>query len=162
MVIVSGFIANCSGLIHPSGYKLPFRDQIYNRIRFNGNNPCLLASEKISRGRRTWSFITKPYWPLLVRSVRSNRDQLSFNDEFQEKPFWLSLIEDSIWALRSLCSFLVGQPGQLKYIEWPSFQSTLKTATLTLVLVAALIIALASVDSVLCFLLALMLRKSSW
>ncbi|KAF9623459.1 hypothetical protein IFM89_003043 [Coptis chinensis] len=64
-------------------------------------------------------------------------------------------------GLKLLVVFLVEQPGQLKYIEWPSFQSTLKTATLTLVLVAMLIVALSSVDSALSFLLALLLRKSA-
>ncbi|KAI9177873.1 hypothetical protein LWI28_020167 [Acer negundo] len=43
-------------------------------------------------------------------------------------------------------TFLVEQPSQLKYLEWPSFQSTLKTATLTLVLVALLIVALSSLS----------------
>ncbi|KAI8564785.1 hypothetical protein RHMOL_Rhmol03G0209300 [Rhododendron molle] len=63
-------------------------------------------------------------------------------------------------ALKSLFIFLLEQPSQLKYIEWPSFQSTLKTASLTLILMAILIVALASVDSALCYLLALFLRKS--
>ncbi|KAG5558562.1 hypothetical protein RHGRI_008490 [Rhododendron griersonianum] len=68
--------------------------------------------------------------------------------------------EKSSWALKSLFIFLLEQPSQLKYIEWPSFQSTLKTASLTLILMALLIVALASVDSALCYLLALFLRKS--
>lgn len=80
------------------------------------------------------------------------------------------------------------QPSQLKYIEWPTFTTTvcavytksvfvvtyeefvpetlclfweqLKTATLSLFLVAVFIVALSSVDSALCYILALILRKS--
>lgn len=88
------------------------------------------------------------------------------------------------------------QPSQLKFIEWPSFTTTvrcvvsatstnsfvclmflhtyftsffffyvlmgeqLKTATLSLFLVAVFIVALSSVDSALCYVLALILRKS--
>ncbi|XP_039039934.1 uncharacterized protein LOC120178043, partial [Hibiscus syriacus] len=84
----------------------------------------------------------------------------SFDDELPEEPFWLSLIRETIWGIRSLSAFLVEQPSQLKYIEWPSFVSTLKTAILTLVLVAGLIVALASVDSLLCYILALLLRRT--
>lgn len=73
--------------------------------------------------------------------------------------FWLSMARDVAGSLRSLAVFLAEQPGQLKYIEWPTFQSTLKTATLTLVLVALLIVALTSIDSSLCYILALLLRK---
>ncbi|WCJ39659.1 hypothetical protein M5689_020631 [Euphorbia peplus] len=57
--------------------------------------------------------------------------------------------------------FLVEQPSQLKYIEWPSFQTTLRTAILTLVIVALLIVALASVDSILCYLLVVLLRRTA-
>ncbi|KAI8024904.1 hypothetical protein LOK49_LG02G03961 [Camellia lanceoleosa] len=46
------------------------------------------------------------------------------------------------------------RPSQLKYIELPSFHNTQKTASLTLLLVALLIVALASVDSSLCYQLA--------
>ncbi|CAM8994292.1 unnamed protein product [Rhodiola kirilowii] len=76
-----------------------------------------------------------------------------------EEPFWLSLTKESVGAIKSLFSFLYDQPRQLRYIEWPTFSSTFKTATLTLVLVALLIIALATVDSGLCYFLALFLRR---
>lgn len=93
--------------------------------------------------------------------------------------------------MKSLVTFLVEQPNQLKHIEWPSFQSTvsflgyhpgcfifvfksendswsffsilqLKTAIFSLILVGVLIIALASVDSALCYMLSLLLRKRVW
>ncbi|CAM8895100.1 unnamed protein product [Rhodiola kirilowii] len=76
-----------------------------------------------------------------------------------EEPFWLSLTKEFVGAIKSLFSFLYDQPRQLRYIEWPTFSSTFKTATLTLVLVALLIIALATVDSGLCYFLALFLRR---
>ncbi|KAL3622637.1 hypothetical protein CASFOL_034048 [Castilleja foliolosa] len=87
--------------------------------------------------------------------------EMDYDDGAHTEPFWLSLIRESIWAARTLVAFLVEQPSQLKYIEWPSFQITLKTATLTLVLVAALIVALSSVDSALSFLLALLSRRKA-
>ncbi|KAJ3677058.1 hypothetical protein LUZ60_002782 [Juncus effusus] len=83
-----------------------------------------------------------------------------YDDESSYEPFWLSLFKDIAWSLRALFVFLAEQPSQLKYIEWPGFQSTLKTAALTLVIVAFLIVALCSIDSALCYLLALFLRKS--
>ncbi|KAB1200653.1 hypothetical protein CJ030_MR0G006681 [Morella rubra] len=86
--------------------------------------------------------------------------QLSSDDDSSEESFWVSLMKEAFWGLKSLLAFLVEQPSQLKYIEWPGFQSTLKTAALTLVLVAVLIVALSSVDSALCYILALILRRT--
>ncbi|XVE93906.1 hypothetical protein REPUB_Repub01dG0234700 [Reevesia pubescens] len=160
MVIASSLPANCSafvGLVHPGYHKLSFQLQRYQRSRFNYYyKPNQSVFEKISIG----SSFRKPYMSRHVMSVGSNGHQLRFNDELPEEPFWLSLIRETIWGLRSLFAFLVEQPSQLKYIEWPSFQSTLKTAILTLVLVAGLIVALSSVDSLLCYILALLLRKT--
>ncbi|XP_010908330.1 uncharacterized protein [Elaeis guineensis] len=68
---------------------------------------------------------------------------------------------EPFWSLRSLAVFLREQPIQLKYIEWPTFQSTVKTASLTLVLVAFLIVALSSIDSALCYTSALLVRKTA-
>ncbi|CAA7020698.1 unnamed protein product [Microthlaspi erraticum] len=84
----------------------------------------------------------------------------SFHEELPEDPLWLSLVRDIVWSTRSLWSFMAEQPSQLKFIEWPSFTSTLKTATLSLCLVAVFIVALSSVDSALCYILALFLRKA--
>ncbi|KAH6803422.1 hypothetical protein C2S51_031669 [Perilla frutescens var. frutescens] len=88
--------------------------------------------------------------------------ELDHNDDYHTEPFWLSKIQTVIRAVRSLFQFLAEQPSQLRYIEWPSFQSTLKTAMLTLVLVALLIVALSSVDSALSYLLAFFLRQKAW
>lgn len=94
-------------------------------------------------------------------TARGNRYQgFSSNDEF-DKPFWLKFINDITLSLRSLALFLVEQPSQLKYIEWPTIKSTAKTATLTLVLVALLMVSLATVDSLLCYILVLLSRKSA-
>ncbi|KAH7679851.1 Protein translocase complex SecE/Sec61-gamma subunit protein [Dioscorea alata] len=84
---------------------------------------------------------------------------LTTKDQFNDEPFWLSLMRDVIWSVRYLVDFLVEQPSQLKYIEWPQFQTTLKTAALTLVLVAILIVALATIDSGLCYILAFFLSR---
>ncbi|XP_071691414.1 uncharacterized protein [Rutidosis leptorrhynchoides] len=76
-----------------------------------------------------------------------------------KEPFWLAPTEGFIRGLKSMLAFLAEQPSQLKYIEWPGFQNTLKTASLTLVLVAMLIVVLSSVESGLWYLLALILRR---
>ncbi|KAL9417503.1 hypothetical protein AB3S75_040476 [Citrus x aurantiifolia] len=158
MVMVSGLLANCPGLIHSSQHKkLPIEAGRCNRIRFIDYS-AIQPVERILGGFR---------YPLAnhlgnncVNSVGRDYNQLTYNDDIPEEPFWLSLVKDIIWALKSLFLFLVGQPSQLKHIEWPGFQSTLKTATLTLVLVALLIVALSSVDSALSFILALLLRRT--
>ncbi|XP_020526084.1 uncharacterized protein LOC18439218 isoform X1 [Amborella trichopoda] len=97
-----------------------------------------------------------------IRAAAAERNirTVPSDDAYDSEPLWLSLIRETFSGLKSLLMFLLEQPGQLKYIEWPSFKSTLKTATLTLVLVAVLVVILSSVDSVLWFLLALVLRKS--
>ncbi|KAK9007505.1 hypothetical protein V6N11_074427 [Hibiscus sabdariffa] len=148
--------ANSSGLLHPSYHKLSFQINRHQRTRFACYKPKQPVSDKICRG----CYLRKPCASRHVVSVGSNRHQSSFNNELSEEPFWPSLIRETIWCIRSLSLFLVEQPSQLKYIEWPSFVSTLKTAILTLVLVAALIVALASVDSILCYILALLLRRT--
>ncbi|EPS64289.1 hypothetical protein M569_10496, partial [Genlisea aurea] len=86
---------------------------------------------------------------------------LNYSDDYNADPFWLSLIKECIWNARSLFQFLIEQPGQLKYIEWPTFDTTLRTAMLTLVLVASLVVALSSVDSALSYLLASFLRSKA-
>ncbi|XP_042007009.1 uncharacterized protein LOC121755711 isoform X2 [Salvia splendens] len=88
--------------------------------------------------------------------------ELDHNDDYHKEPFLLDMVKTVTWATRSLFQFLAEQPSQLRYIEWPSFQSTVKTAMLTLVLVALLIVALSTVDSALSYLLALFLRRKAW
>ncbi|GMJ12686.1 hypothetical protein HRI_004937800 [Hibiscus trionum] len=155
-MIASRLPANSSALLNPSYHKLSFQLNRYQRTRFACYKTKQSASQKISIG----SSLRKPCMSNHVVSVRSNRHRNSFDDELSEDPFWLSLIRETIWGIRSLSVFLVEQPSQLKYIEWPSFVSTLKTAILTLVLVAGLIVALASADSILCYILALLLRRT--
>ncbi|XP_056163889.1 uncharacterized protein LOC130134505 isoform X1 [Syzygium oleosum] len=96
-----------------------------------------------------------------VVSAARNNHALSYDDDLNPETFWSSLIKEVVWSLKSLFTFLCEQPSQLKYIEWPSFQSTLRTATLTLILVALLIVALSSVDSALYCMLNWFLRRSS-
>ncbi|XP_009609641.1 uncharacterized protein LOC107811198 [Nicotiana tabacum] len=85
--------------------------------------------------------------------------QSSVNND--EDLFLINTMKQAIRAAKSMLLFLVEQPSQLKYIEWPGFQSTLKTATLALVLVGLFIIALSSVDSALSYMLALFLRRTA-
>nr|XP_023885214.1 uncharacterized protein LOC111997358 [Quercus suber] len=163
MVFVSGLSANFSGLVHcPS--KLPFKDGRHKSPRYNDYNAFQLPSTLIHRARIQCSHPKQQHFGVrYVVSVgrRNHHHQLSFDDDdLSEEPFWLSWIKDAFWGLKSLFVFLAEQPSQLKYIEWPGFQSTLKTATLTLALVAVLIVALSTVDSALCYMLALILRRT--
>ncbi|KAF2579494.1 hypothetical protein F2Q68_00005886 [Brassica cretica] len=144
MVVVS--LTNASGLIrlaHPSqriqrfGSKFP-RDSSFN-------------------GRVSYNKPTVGGYPTL--SVCFACQSTSLHDE-PEPSLWLSLVRDIVGSTGSVFSFMAEQPSQLKFIEWPSFTTTLKTATLSLFLVAVFIVALSSVDSALCYVLALILRKS--
>ncbi|PIN01595.1 hypothetical protein CDL12_25896 [Handroanthus impetiginosus] len=164
MATFSGSIVNFSGIksqaIGADYRKLTFKNCNHDSYRFsklqsrtalvsrtNQNFPVLYIQLRCS-GTTRFSSAGRNY-------------QLNYNDDSHTESFWLNLIRDAIWATRTLFLFLVEQPSQLKYIEWPSFQSTLKTATLTLVLVALLIVALSSVDSALSYLLALLLRRKA-
>lgn len=91
------------------------------------------------------------------QELRTNEYQLDDDDE----PFWLAVVRDLAVGFKGLVAFLAEQPRQLKHLEWPGFLHTLKTATLTLVLVAMFIVALSTIDAALCYMLAWLLRKSA-
>ncbi|XP_004240064.1 uncharacterized protein [Solanum lycopersicum] len=114
----------------------------------SGKVPCRSITHLSLAGRaiKCASFVERNY-------------QSSVNDD--EDPFWINATKQSVRAAKSIMEFLVEQPSQLKYIEWPGFQSTLKTAILALVLVGLFIIALFSVDSALSYMLALFLRRAA-
>ncbi|XP_066397416.1 uncharacterized protein [Miscanthus floridulus] len=90
------------------------------------------------------------------QEIRSNEYQLD-----DDEPLWLAVVIDLAVGLKGLVAFLAEQPRQLKHLEWPGFQHTMKTATLTLVLVAVFIVALSTIDAALCYMLAWLLRKSA-
>ncbi|KDP33291.1 hypothetical protein JCGZ_13078 [Jatropha curcas] len=156
---VCGFTRRFPGLVPPGPYNQPFRIQRHKEGKFNDGYAIQLP-KMIPRGQIQY-FPSKHSRNKHVLSIGRDDYQLNYNDDLPQEPFLLTLIKEAIWATKSLFLFLVEQPSQLKYIEWPSFQSTLKTATLTLVIVALLIVALSSVDSILCYLLALLLRRSA-
>ncbi|RVW38487.1 hypothetical protein CK203_085268 [Vitis vinifera] len=145
------------GLIHP---ELPFRDRRCNGIGFKGCNAVGIACRKVPRGRIRY-FHEERLGSKCVAYAGRNRHELSFANDSPKEPFLLSSIKEAFWALKSLFEFLVDQPSQLKYIECQVSKARfLKTAILTLVLVAALIVALSSIDSALCFLLTMFLRRT--
>ncbi|KAH7574826.1 hypothetical protein ACOSP7_005896 [Xanthoceras sorbifolium] len=164
MVRLSGLLANCPGLVLPpyQHKKSPFQIQICNKITFNDHTAVRFPCQTVVVPRAGIRYFPARSWErVCVNSVGRDYQQLSVDDDsIREEPFWLSLVKEAIWGLKFIFTFLVEQPSQLKYLEWPSFQSTLKTATLTLVLVAMLIVALSSIDSILCFLLAFLLRRT--
>ncbi|XP_058079569.1 uncharacterized protein LOC131227773 isoform X2 [Magnolia sinica] len=141
-----------SGSIQPSLLKLPFPIQRFKEAK--------LVTRGIS-SNQFWNPFRSRLCIKCAVSGRSNRELRSEEDRLRPEPFWSTLIKEAFWGLRSLLVFLFEQPSQLRYIEWPSFQSTLRTATLTLVIVALLIVALSSIDSALCYLLTLLLRRTA-
>ncbi|XP_064954647.1 uncharacterized protein LOC135618493 [Musa acuminata AAA Group] len=148
---VASVMASCSGslLFMPHMISIPARW------------PC---KSKICHVKIPGSCIQRPisYFRPICASIRSNDHYgLSYGDGFDREPFWLSVVKGVAMCLKSLAVFLAEQPSQLKYIEWPGFQNTLRTSTLTLVLVALLIVALSSIDACLCYILALLLRKTA-
>ncbi|CAN0845776.1 hypothetical protein LINGRAHAP2_LOCUS4199 [Linum grandiflorum] len=137
----------CSGLLDPSVARLPYGTRKFDQ-RLMKKNSCWF--QRRLPGGRIWMS------PVMNSHVSSSGR--NYADESPKvDPLSIILMK----KLRTLLVFLVEQPSQLKHLEWPGFQSTLRTATLTLVLVALLIVALSSVDSILCYLLALFLRRSA-
>ncbi|XP_004489324.1 uncharacterized protein [Cicer arietinum] len=153
MMILSLLPTNYSGFLHqgtpflPS--KFPVRVGCYHR--HVSLTPQIICRAKIKQ---------KYSNHIATTSSRNDHYHISYDDS-PDEPFLLTFIKESLWGLKSLSVFLIEQPSQLKYIEWPSFSNTLRTATLTLIIVALLLIALSSVDSALSYLLALALRKST-
>ncbi|GER28527.1 protein translocase subunit SecE [Striga asiatica] len=162
MAAVSGSILNISGIkSHPidgtGRTKLPF--QIHNHDSYRFSKPqCRIALFSKKFGNHSNQYFHHRF-PCTTHILSSGRNYPLDNNNNAHRPSLLNFIRDVMGTLRSLFLFLAEQPSQLKYIEWPSFGSTLKTATLTLVLVAVLIVALSSVDSALSYLLALLLRR---
>ncbi|KVI06282.1 hypothetical protein Ccrd_015357 [Cynara cardunculus var. scolymus] len=145
MALISDSLTSFTGITFPKALfptqKLIGNKSIYYRKSW-------LVFEKISRTRPQY-FVREGYGAKHAISVGRGNHELSFNNDVKE-PFW---------GLKSLFAFLAEQPSQLKYIEWPGFQNTVKTASLTLVLVAMLIVVLSSADSGLWYLLVKILRR---
>ncbi|KAG8655806.1 uncharacterized protein LOC110613177 isoform X2 [Manihot esculenta] len=119
-VVVSGCPRSFSGLVnHP---KQPFGFRRCNGIKFNDDNVIKL-SQRISGGS-TQYFPAKPSSNKYVLSAGRNQYQWSYQDDMPPEPFVLTLVKEVVWGVKWLFSFLIEQPSQLKYLEWPSFQST--------------------------------------
>ncbi|XP_010431785.1 PREDICTED: uncharacterized protein LOC104716130 [Camelina sativa] len=151
MVVSPGLLTSVSGLI-----RLAPSHRIQRR---NGFGPSCFKFSVDPRRSINGRVSHKP----VVTVGCSRQSWSSHNNKHlsEEEPLWLSLLRDIVWSTRSLFSFMAEQPSQLKYIEWPSFTSTLKTATLSLCLVAVFIVALSSVDAALCYILTMILRKAA-
>ncbi|XP_042482328.1 uncharacterized protein LOC122062748 [Macadamia integrifolia] len=122
--MASTFKAENLGFIHLVNPKLPYRTQCATGSRFAGSNTIRFVSGRIS-GRQDLRLIAAHTHIKCAASSGRNQLELSFSeDDNRSEAFWSSLIKEAFWGLRSLLVFLVEQPGQLKYIEWPSFQST--------------------------------------
>lgn len=157
-MIISGWPRRCSGFVQQSfGNKLKFGMNISHtkslstNLRYRLTSECKYSSSKIQSQQGSSR----------IMATRADRPYLSVDNDNDTDPFLLWLGKELLRDCKSALLFLWEQPGQLKYIEWPSFQSTLKTATLTLLLVMLLIIFLSSVDSALSYFLVSTLRRSS-
>ncbi|KAJ7978656.1 Protein translocase complex, SecE/Sec61-gamma subunit [Quillaja saponaria] len=136
MVVVSGFTPNYSDLLHLSYLKLPSKCLVCYATTGRNNYSGLLMAPRANFGAKINFFQTQHNGNKYAMSAARNHQQLRFDEDLSEEPFVLSLIKEAFWEVRSLMAFLVEQPSQLKYVEWPSFSNTLRTASLTLVLVA--------------------------
>ncbi|KAL1192689.1 hypothetical protein V5N11_004806 [Cardamine amara subsp. amara] len=156
MVVSPGLLTKGSGIIRLAHPQIP--SHRIQRCNWLGISSYKFSGDTSINGRVSY----KQVGGYGTVSVDFARQSWSSHKELPEEdpPLWLSLVRDIFWSTRSLFSFMAEQPSQLKYIEWPSFTTTLKTATLSLCLVAVFIVALSSVDSALCYILAVILRKS--
>ncbi|KAK9085910.1 hypothetical protein Sjap_026321 [Stephania japonica] len=153
---VCGLGTDCSGLTSFTAPKPPFRLRRFNSSLPNSSNFVKLIP--VNLFQISGLSLREKFKPFAYVG-RNGRELRLEEDGFDSEPFWVSLAKETFGGLRALVMFLVEQPKQLKYIEWPPFRSTLKTASLTLVLVAVLMVALFSVDAALSYLLAFVLRK---
>ncbi|XP_008382089.1 uncharacterized protein [Malus domestica] len=130
MAAASQSVASCcSGLVHRSSHaKLPFGIKQCNGAKINNCNDVLVTSRWIVRGGRGIQYLTAHrVGTICAASVGRDHRQLRIDDDSPQEPYFLSLVKEAVRGLRSLFVFLVEQPSQLKYIEWPGFRSTVCT-----------------------------------
>ncbi|XP_071921160.1 uncharacterized protein [Coffea arabica] len=124
MALCSRWMPNYQGVICPTlgviRPQLPSRIHCRSWSRFRNHQSMPVPSGKMGNGR-TPCFVRNKY---ALSVVGRNHQLPSIDDDFDQEPFWSNVLKKSFWALKSLSRFLVEQPSQLKYIEWPSFQST--------------------------------------
>lgn len=84
-------------------------------------------------------------WAKLFQPEALNKEELK--EYLNEDPVWLWVFKSWHSGIKGALLFLWTQPGQIKYIEWPSLKSTVKMALLTLVVVMFLMVFLYTVDS---------------
>lgn len=152
--LFTGVLCPKIGGVYP---RLPSHIRSYKRSSLK-NHDCILPMSRKGPGRSI-SHLSFAGHAVKCASFVERNYQSSVNDD--EDPFLINATKQAICAVKSILQFLAEQPSQLKYIEWPGFQSTLKTATLALVLVGLFIIALSAVDSALSYMLALFLRRTA-
>ncbi|KAK4353971.1 hypothetical protein RND71_026165 [Anisodus tanguticus] len=151
--LVTGLLCPKIGGVYP---RLPSHNVSYKRT-LKSHDCVQPVSRKVSG--RSITHLSLAGHAVKCASFAERNYQSSVNDDGD--PFLMNSMKQTIWAAKSILRFLVEQPSQLKYIEWPGFQSTLKTATLALILVGLFIIALSTVDSALSYMLALFLRRTA-
>ncbi|XP_061369768.1 uncharacterized protein LOC133312562 isoform X2 [Gastrolobium bilobum] len=120
MMVLSALPANYSGFLH---HGTPFLPPKFP-VRVNYHREVSLTLQMICRMKIKQKYANHTC-SKFVRSAARNDHHLSFDDDLHQEPFLLTLIKDALRGLKSLFVFLVEQPSQLKYIEWPSFSNTM-------------------------------------
>lgn len=87
------------------------------------------------------------------------RLQQGFHEDLAPDNIFVYLITSFLRDLRDGLFFLLKQPGEFKYLEFPSIQIAGKMALFTVVVVMVLIVFLATVDSAFSYIVATVLRR---
>ncbi|KAL6570199.1 hypothetical protein OROMI_014713 [Orobanche minor] len=127
MATFSGLILNFSGIkslpIGADHAKMPFPSNNHDTFGFSKSR-CSVAIFSRKIPNHPFQYFHQGC-SRTTKNLSSRRNyQLDYKDDTHTEPFWLNFIREAIWTVGSLLLFLVEQPRQLKYIEWPSFQST--------------------------------------
>ncbi|GAB2267824.1 hypothetical protein Dimus_002800 [Dionaea muscipula] len=152
MATSCGLVSDYSVLVCHGGPR-PFPIQKLERFRAGDFAPIKLVRSASTGGL----YMENNNFSMYATSKGSNY-VWEFDEKYPPDSSWVDSFKQAIRVLKMMLVFLAEQPSQLMYIEWPSFQSTLKTAALTLVLVSLLIVALSSIDAALAYLLAVLFR----
>ncbi|KAL8546885.1 hypothetical protein ACS0TY_006557 [Phlomoides rotata] len=130
METLSGPVLSFSGSkILPNGAvysKMPFRFHRRDTNRFSKFHfQTAVASRRLTQNQSFQMLYLHNRSSATTHISSAGRNyELNYDDDSRTKPFWLNMIQEAIWNTRSLLLFIAEQPSQLKYIEWPSFQST--------------------------------------
>lgn len=119
---ISGWPRSCSGFVQQSSSDKVKVGMNYSHTKsLNTNLPYRLTSEY----KYSSSKMQSQQGSSRIMVTRADGPYLSIDEDIDTDPFLLWLGKEFLRDFKSALLFLWEQSGQLKYIEWPSFQSTL-------------------------------------